>query len=105
MADTAAPRQLDGHLLSLAGLSADTLRSLLTDAREFADATEPPPSLAGRTVALLFLEDSTRTRSSFRLAAERLGARAVDLTGVGSSVSKGESLIDTARTIEAMGID
>jgi len=62
-------------------------------------------SLAGRSVANLFFEDSTRTRVSFSLAAQRLGAHVVDLTGKGSSLSKGETLLDTAWTIEAMGVD
>lgn len=66
--------------------------------------TAPRPALDGRTIANLFFEDSTRTRTSFAIAAGNLGARVVDLAGVGSSVSKGESLIDTARTVEAMGV-
>ena len=66
---------------------------------------EPAPVLAGRTVAMLFFEDSTRTRASFTLAARRLGAEVVALTSVGTSVSKGETLTDTALTVEAMGLD
>ena len=61
--------------------------------------------LRGCSVANMFLEDSTRTRTSFSLAARGLGARVVDLTGAGSSVSKGESALDTAWTLEAMGVD
>ncbi len=64
-----------------------------------------PEVLKGRSVANLFFEDSTRTRVSFSLAAQRLGAHVVDLTGKGSSISKGETLMDTAWTIEAMGVD
>jgi aspartate carbamoyltransferase catalytic subunit len=61
--------------------------------------------LRGKTVANLFFEDSTRTRVSFTIAAQTLGAGVVDLSSKGSSVSKGESLLDTAWTIEAMGVD
>lgn len=61
--------------------------------------------LKGCVVANLFFEDSTRTRLSFTLAAQRLGASTVDLTGSGSSTSKGETLADTARNVEAMGVD
>jgi aspartate carbamoyltransferase catalytic subunit len=63
------------------------------------------PALRGRVVANLFFEDSTRTRASFSLAASRLSADVIELTGKGSSTSKGETLIDTARNIEAMGVD
>jgi aspartate carbamoyltransferase catalytic subunit len=67
---------------------------------------ERPPLnlLRGRIVANLFFEDSTRTRSSFTIAARRLGAEVLDLSGVGSSITKGETLVDTARNIEAMGV-
>ena len=61
--------------------------------------------LAGRTVANLFFEDSTRTRCSFTLAARRLGADVLDLTSAGSSVSKGETIVDTALNLQAMGVD
>lgn len=61
--------------------------------------------LAGKVVANLFFEDSTRTRVSFSMAAQSLGATVVDLTSKGSSVTKGETLLDTAWTIEAMGVD
>ena len=96
------------HLLALEGLAGDELISLLDQARRFhtAAGSAPPTSLlAGRAVANLFFEDSTRTRCSFTIAAKRLGALTIDLTGAGSSLSKGESFLDTARTIEAMGID
>ena len=63
------------------------------------------PALRGRVVVNAFFEDSTRTRMSFSLAAQRLSADLIDFTEKGSSVSKGETLIDTARNIEAMGID
>ena len=62
-------------------------------------------ALAGRTVATMFFEDSTRTRTSFTLAAQRCGARTVDVSGAATSVNKGETYIDTARVIESMGVD
>src|SRR4029077_18676152 len=62
-------------------------------------------SLTGRTCANLFFEPSTRTRTSFSLAARRLGADTVDFSASGSSLSKGETFIDTAKNIEAMGVD
>lgn len=61
--------------------------------------------LAGRTVATMFFEDSTRTKTSFTAAAQRLGAHVLDLSATTSSVNKGETLIDTAKTVEAMGAD
>jgi aspartate carbamoyltransferase catalytic subunit len=81
---------------------ADQARALLTlaDVGEF-DAG----ALEGCTIANLFFEDSTRTRVSFSVAAQKLGAQVVDLGNQGSSVSKGESRIDTAWTIESMGVD
>lgn len=91
------------HLLGLQGLAPDRVRSLLAAARD-ASALRGD-ELRGRTVATLFFEDSTRTRASFTLAAWRLGARVLDLPVKASSVSKGESIVDTARTIEAMGVD
>jgi aspartate carbamoyltransferase catalytic subunit len=70
-----------------------------------ASRSGPKRTLAGRIVANLFFEDSTRTRSSFTTAAFRLGAEVLNLTGAASSVNKGETLIDTARNIESMGVD
>lgn len=93
------------HLLQLRGMNADGIRSLLSAAQAHDGMKPEGAALAGRTVATLFLEDSTRTRTSFQLAARRLGAEVVDLSGVGLSTSKGETLADTARTIEAMGVD
>jgi aspartate carbamoyltransferase catalytic subunit len=92
------------HLLGLVGVSAGELRAVLGRARELA-AAGGGESLKGRTVATLFFEDSTRTRTSFTLAGRRLGAEVVDLSAGASSVNKGETLIDTARTIRAMGVD
>lgn len=91
-------------LTGLRGLSASELRAILARARGFA-ASGGGDDLAGRTVATLFFEDSTRTRTSFTLAAQRLGARTVDVSGSGTSVNKGESYADTARVVEAMGVD
>ncbi|MEM7754324.1 MAG: aspartate carbamoyltransferase catalytic subunit [Planctomycetota bacterium] len=97
---------VDRHLLGLRGMPTDRLRALLASADRLADSAGAADSaLAGRTVATLFFEDSTRTRMSFSLAATRLGAHVVDLSASSSSVAKGESLIDTAKTVEAMGVD
>lgn len=84
------------------GVDAGAARSLLDAAhRESWRGDE----LAGKVVANLFFEDSTRTRVSFSMATQTLGAKVVDLTSKGSSVAKGETLLDTAWTIEAMGVD
>ncbi len=92
----------DHHLISMENAIGDEARAILSAAhREGFDRS----ALAGRSVANLFFEDSTRTRVSFSLAAQRLGADVIDLTGKGSSLSKGETLLDTAWTIEAMGVD
>ena len=90
-------------LLGLQGMPAPELRGLLVATREMA-SRKPESTLAGRIIANLFFEDSTRTRTSFSVAAKRLGAEVVDLLGGNSSVSKGETLIDTARNVEAMGV-
>lgn len=97
------------HLLDLASLSGADIRFLLSTALGFEEVSrrsvKKVPALRGKVVANLFFEDSTRTANSFALAAQRLSADVLHFAGKGSSVSKGESLIDTARTIEAMGID
>lgn len=98
------------HLLGLDGVAAERIRGLLDAAEAFLSPEgEPlPPTespLRGCRIANLFLEDSTRTRVSFEIAARSLGAESVNLSGNGSSVSKGETLLDTARTIAAMGVD
>ncbi len=90
------------HLLGMHNADAAEARELLTLAHTDSFSHE---ELAGRTIANLFFEDSTRTRVSFTVAAQRLGADVVDLSAKGSSVSKGETLIDTAWTIESMGVD
>src|SRR5690242_28318 len=97
------------HLLGLEELSADDIRFVLDTADSFKEVStrsiKKVPALRGRVVVNAFFEDSTRTRTSFTLAAQRLSADILDFSGKGSSVSKGETLIDTARNIEAMGVD
>ncbi|TDC47666.1 aspartate carbamoyltransferase catalytic subunit [Jiangella ureilytica] len=98
------------HLLSAGDLSLDDATLVLDTADEMARLTEGRavkklPTLRGRTVVNLFFEDSTRTRTSFELAAKRLSADVVNFSAKGSSLSKGESLKDTALTLEAMGAD
>ncbi|QDB79177.1 aspartate carbamoyltransferase catalytic subunit [Georgenia sp. 311] len=97
------------HLLSAADLDRDAAVALLDTAAEMA-ATQSReirklPTLRGRTVVNLFFEDSTRTRISFEAAAKRLSADVINFAAKGSSVSKGESLKDTAQTLQAMGAD
>jgi aspartate carbamoyltransferase catalytic subunit len=100
---------MDRHLLSAADLSRDEAVMVLDTAEEMArvgDRTvKKLPTLRGRTVVNLFFEDSTRTRTSFEVAAKRLSADVITFSAKGSSVSKGESLKDTALTLEAMGAD
>ena len=97
------------HLLGIDGLSRPDLDLILDLADTFADATRagdrPEPSLAGKTVVNLFFENSTRTMSSFEIAARRLGADVVNMPVATSSVKKGETLIDTAMTLNAMKPD
>jgi aspartate carbamoyltransferase catalytic subunit len=98
------------HLLSAADLSRDEALAVLDTAERIDEAlagreVKKLPTLRGRTVVNLFFEDSTRTRISFELAAKRLSADVVTFSAKGSSVSKGESLKDTALTLEAMGAD
>ncbi|SHI55635.1 aspartate carbamoyltransferase [Tessaracoccus bendigoensis DSM 12906] len=97
------------HLLSIADLSRDEIETILTTAEEMHDVQTRPvkklPALRGRTVVNLFFEDSTRTRSSFELAAKWLSADAINVSAKGSSVSKGESMKDTLMTLDAMGVD
>jgi len=98
------------HLLSVADLDRDTATHVLDTAERLAGAlsgreVKKLPTLRGRTVVNLFFEDSTRTRTSFELAAKRLSADVINFSAKGSSVSKGESLKDTALTLEAMGAD
>ncbi len=97
------------HLLSAGDLSREDAVLILDTAAELAAVTDRSvkklPTLRGRTVVNLFFEDSTRTRISFELAAKRLSADVINFAAKGSSVSKGESLKDTALTLEAMGAD
>ncbi|MFW5417326.1 aspartate carbamoyltransferase catalytic subunit [Nocardiopsis sp. CNT-189] len=97
------------HLLSTADLGHDEAVLILDTARELAQIGERSvkklPTLRGRTVVNLFYEDSTRTRTSFELAAKRLSADVINFSAKGSSVAKGESLKDTALTLQAMGAD
>ena len=97
------------HLLSIDDLERDDLEELLQLADSFAEvstrAIPKVPALRGKTVAMLFYENSTRTRVSFETAAKRLSADTVNVSIAASSVAKGESLRDTALTLEAMGID
>ncbi len=97
------------HLLGIGDLSADEIRFLLDTADGFREVStrsiKKVPALRGRVVVNAFFEDSTRTRMSFSLAAQRLSADILDFSSKGSSVSKGESLVDTVRNIEAMGVD
>lgn len=97
------------HLTGLRELSREELLALLDTAKGFAEIStrsiRKVPTLRGRVVVNLFFEPSTRTRLSFSLAAQRLSADVLDFTKEGSSTSKGETLLDTARNIEAMGVD
>ena len=97
------------HLLSITDLSTDEIHSILHLAGRMHQLQEARvkklPYLKGRTVVNLFFEDSTRTRSSFELAAKWLSADAINVSARGSSVSKGESMRDTLMTLDAMGVD
>jgi aspartate carbamoyltransferase catalytic subunit len=92
------------HLLGIEGLSAARIERLLSLAQRF-HAAPPPRSLAGKRLLVLFYEASTRTRTSFEVAARRLGAETVSVTAHASSIEKGESLLDTVYTLRAMVID
>ena len=97
------------HLLGLRELSAEEITYILDTAQGFEQIStrsiKKAPPLRGKVVVNLFFEDSTRTRNSFTLAASRLSADVIDFTMKTSSVSKGETLLDTAKNLEAMGID
>ena len=100
---------MNRHLLSSADLTRDDVRMLLATASEMHEVqhrdVKKLPTLRGRTVINLFFEDSTRTRSSFEIAGKWMSADTINITGKGSSASKGESLRDTVRTIDAMSVD
>ncbi len=97
------------HLLSVDDVDTDEITALFATATEMHDVqrrqVKKLPALRGRTVVNLFFEDSTRTRSSFEIAGKWLSADTVNITGKGSSASKGESLRDTVLTVAAMGVD
>ncbi len=97
------------HLLGLEELGPAEIVTILDRAEDYVHTARPPQrkrtDLAGKVVVNLFFENSTRTRTSFGLAARRLGADTIDFTPGGSSLSKGETFIDTARNIESLGID
>lgn len=97
------------HLLDIDDLDREDTERILETARSFAEVLRRPikkvPSLRGKTVVNLFYEPSTRTRMSFEVAAKRLSADVMNFTASASSVEKGESLKDTALTLEAMGVD
>jgi aspartate carbamoyltransferase catalytic subunit len=104
-----AARWTRKHLLGLEDLSPEEILAILDTAESFSEISrrdrKKVPALQGRIVFNLFFENSTRTRTSFSLAAKRLSADTQDFSASGSSLSKGESFIDTARNIEAMGAD
>ncbi|HEX9766074.1 MAG TPA: aspartate carbamoyltransferase catalytic subunit [Nitriliruptorales bacterium] len=105
---TTAPARLS-HLISIEDLSAEQVSLILDTAESLREIAERPikkvPTLRGRTVCNLFMEDSTRTRISFEVAAKRLSADVINFSAKGTSVSKGESFKDTALTLQAMGVD
>ncbi len=100
---------LGKDLVGLEDLSADQIRAILDTAEPFKEVSERPikkvPALRGKTIVNLFFEASTRTRISFEFAEKRLSADTVNVASAGSSVQKGETLVDTARNLEAMRID
>jgi len=111
-----APRRRRGEflwsrkdLLGLDGLSSEEIVHILDTAESFREVStrsiKKVPALRGKVVALMFFEDSTRTRMSFELAASRLSADTILFTSKGSSVAKGETTLDTLRNVEAMGVD
>ena len=97
------------HLIGLRDLTAEEILYILDTAKGFEQistrSVKKAPPLRGKVVVNLFFEDSTRTRTSFGLAASRLSADVVEFTKKSSAVSKGETLLDTARNLEAMGVD
>ncbi len=106
---TAATPYLGKDLIGLEHLSAEQIRAILDTAEPFKEISErrikKVPVLRGKTIVNLFFEPSTRTRISFEFAEKRLSADTVNIASSGSSVEKGETLVDTARNLEAMRID
>ena len=109
MAGSRIPTYLGKDLVALEGLSAEQLTAILDTAEAFKEISERPikkaPALRGKTIVNAFFENSTRTRISFEFAEKRLSADTVNISSTGSSVAKGETLVDTARNLEAMRID
>lgn len=97
------------HLLGIEGLTKEEILTLVGDASSLVEVSERElkkvPALRGKTVINFFLESSTRTRTSFEIAGKRLSADVINISAQGSSVSKGETLLDTAQTLEAMSPD
>ena len=97
------------HLLGMEHLSAEEITTILDHGERFLEIAERPikkvPTLRGKTVINLFLEPSTRTRTSFEIAAKRLSADGINFTAAASSTTKGETLIDTATNLDAMSPD
>ncbi len=97
------------HILDMASLSADEIAFILDTAETMREISERPikkvPTLRGKTIVLFFYEPSTRTRTSFDIAAKRLSADSISISASSSSIVKGETLIDTARNLEAMKPD
>ncbi|HSJ05841.1 MAG TPA: aspartate carbamoyltransferase catalytic subunit [Longimicrobiales bacterium] len=106
---SSSPMFLGKDLVGLENLSADQIRAILDTAEPFKEISERAikkvPVLRGKTIVNLFFEASTRTRISFEFAEKRLSADTVNIASTGSSVQKGETLVDTARNLEAMRID
>src|SRR5438046_10283904 len=109
MSESTEIRWTRKHLLGLEELSVEEIRLVLDTALSFAEVStrsvKKVPALRGRVMVNAFFEDSTRTRTSFSLSASRLSPHVVDFTEHVSSVSNGETLIDTARNIDAIGLD
>jgi aspartate carbamoyltransferase catalytic subunit len=109
MNETRPKMELGKDLIGLEHLSGETIRGILDTAEPFKEISERAikkvPVLRGKTIVNLFFEPSTRTRISFEFAEKRLGADTVNVAASGSSVVKGETLVDTARNLEAMRID
>ncbi|MCL2606868.1 MAG: aspartate carbamoyltransferase, partial [Coriobacteriia bacterium] len=97
------------HLLNIEDFTNDEIYAVLENAKTFKEVNERPikklPTLRGRTIVNLFLEPSTRTRGSFELAQKRLSADSLNFSASASATTKGESLIDTAQTFDAMKVD
>lgn len=97
------------HLLGIEGLTRDEIYGYLHNAQNFTEVSERDikkvPTLRGKTIINLFMENSTRTRASFEIAGKRMSADTINLSSSGSSASKGETLLDTARTLQAMNPD